>query len=81
MFETLKYRKVLKSIIETTQLQKREKVLKDENIIHVLVYDLLFGKGISDKGPHPVSVLPSRYSYSSDYNISTLPTLRCANNL
>ncbi|XP_043910047.1 28S rRNA (cytosine-C(5))-methyltransferase [Protopterus annectens] len=54
--ETLKYSSVLESIITSTNLLKEEKKLK-MNLAKVLVYDLLFGKGLKCGGVWKVIIM------------------------
>ena len=56
MCGSLKYKTVVDKLLETSGIQKHEKVLKDGDIAHILVYEHLFGKGLHGDGKYKVSV-------------------------
>ncbi|XP_041054354.1 probable 28S rRNA (cytosine-C(5))-methyltransferase [Carcharodon carcharias] len=62
--ETLKYTPVLKEIISTTDLLKKEKKLQI-NVAKVLVYDLLFGKGLKCGGSWKALIMKHRSQLKS----------------
>ncbi|XP_072325410.1 28S rRNA (cytosine-C(5))-methyltransferase isoform X3 [Scyliorhinus torazame] len=62
--ETLKYTPVLEEIINTTDLLKKEKKLQI-NVAKVLVYDLLFGKGLKCGGSWKALIMKHRSQLKS----------------
>uniref|UniRef100_UPI00398ECCAB 28S rRNA (cytosine-C(5))-methyltransferase n=1 Tax=Pristiophorus japonicus TaxID=55135 RepID=UPI00398ECCAB len=62
--ETLKYTPVLKDIISTTNLLKKEKKLQ-MNVAKLLVYDLLFGKGLKCGGNWKALIMKHRSQLQS----------------
>ncbi|XP_048413242.1 probable 28S rRNA (cytosine-C(5))-methyltransferase [Stegostoma tigrinum] len=62
--ETLKYTSVLNEIIGTTDLLKKEKKLQ-MNVAKVLVYDLLFGKGLKCGGSWKALIMKHRSQLKS----------------
>ncbi|XP_062887352.1 probable 28S rRNA (cytosine-C(5))-methyltransferase [Mobula hypostoma] len=62
--ETLRYTPVLEEIISMTDLLKKEKKLQI-NIAKVLVYDLLFGKGLKCGGSWKVLIMKHRSQLKS----------------
>ncbi|XP_067864144.1 probable 28S rRNA (cytosine-C(5))-methyltransferase isoform X1 [Heptranchias perlo] len=62
--ETLKYTPVLKELISTTNLLKEEKKLQI-NVAKVLVYDLLFGKGLKCGGSWKALIMKHRSQLKS----------------
>ncbi|KAI8925045.1 S-adenosyl-L-methionine-dependent methyltransferase [Entophlyctis helioformis] len=55
--ETLKYREVLEAILEAAGTLKAEKKKLRPTLALVLVYDLLFGKGVRNAGPYKALML------------------------
>ncbi|XP_032901922.1 28S rRNA (cytosine-C(5))-methyltransferase [Amblyraja radiata] len=62
--ETLRYSPVLEDIISTTALLKKEKKLQ-MNVAKVLVYDLLFGKGLKCGGSWKALIMKHRSQLNS----------------
>jgi putative methyltransferase len=54
--ESLKYRQVIEEIMDTTQIAKQEKKMP-RILLMVLIYDLLFGKGIRQGGEYKKQIM------------------------
>ncbi len=68
MCETLKYRCIIDEILKETKLQQLETNLSDVHLVELLVYDFLFGKGISTTYHLKVTILC--FMHSTNYNNS-----------
>ncbi|KAL2919675.1 hypothetical protein HK105_200589 [Polyrhizophydium stewartii] len=58
--ETLKYREVIDTIIDAADVNRAEKKKLPRTLLQVLVYDLLFGKGLRNAGPYKEVMLRHR---------------------
>jgi hypothetical protein len=54
VYGSLKYKKVIERIIESSGIQKKEKALRDINLALVTVYEFLFGEGFHKDNPYKV---------------------------
>ncbi|KAH6576765.1 hypothetical protein BASA62_001216 [Batrachochytrium salamandrivorans] len=77
--ETLKYREVIEMIIESSDIRKSEPKKLPKPLLTVLVYDLLFGKGLKNAGKYKAMLLRHRSRLNAEL-VKIKVRRRCKNN-